>query len=169
MPSHANVKDIITQDNKITNYDINLAERVFRKSNREMKSKTVRRNITLQQHDIIEIPEELIKKKLELSIDTMYINGMQFQTSNSPKLYYRTAQYLPSKKKNNYITCMKEILNIYQFGEYNVKSIHCDQKFKFIQQNFANENNITLFCEPSQANVPGVERNIRTIKETVQS
>ena len=66
MPSHADLKAIITtniiQENKITHNNINLAERVFGKSNGEIKSKMVRRNSTLQQHDTIEIPEELIKK-----------------------------------------------------------------------------------------------------------
>ena len=64
---------------------------------------------------------------------------------------------------------MNEILNIYQFGEFNVKRIHYNQEFKFILQDFTNENNITLLCVPSQAHVPRAERNIRTIKERVQS
>ena len=69
------------QDNKIIHKDINLAERVFGKSNGEIKGKTIRRNTTLQQHDTNEIPEELIQKKnLESNIDTMYVNDMLFLT-----------------------------------------------------------------------------------------
>ena len=99
----------------------------------------------------------------------MYINGILFLTFICHKLYYSTAQYVPSKKKNNYIDCMNEIFNTYQFGEFNKKSIHCNEEFKFILQDFANENNITLLCAPSQAHAPCAERNIRTIKERVQS
>ena len=66
IPSHADLEAIITlnmmQDNKITHNDINLAKRVFRKSNGEIKGKMVRRNSLSQQHDTIEIPEELIQK-----------------------------------------------------------------------------------------------------------
>ena len=95
----------------------------------------------------------------------MYVNGLLFLTSISLKLYYRTAQYVPSKNKKNYIKCMKEIITIYKFGEFSIKSIHCDQEFRHILQDFANENKIKLIYAPSQAHVPRAERNIRTIKE----
>ena len=64
---------------------------------------------------------------------------------------------------------MREILTIYKFGEFNIKSIYCDQKFKHILQDCAKENNIKLYCTPSQAHMSRAERNIRTIKDRVQS
>ena len=79
----------------------------------------------------------------------MHVNGLLFLMSISHELYYRTAQYLTSKHKEHYIQCMKELLTIYKFGEFNIKSIHCNQEFRYILQHFANENNIKLICAPS--------------------
>ena len=56
-----------------------------------------------------------------------------------------------------------------KIGEFNIKSIHCDQEFRYILQDFATNNNITLICAPSQAHVPCAERDICTIKERVRS
>ena len=137
----------------------------------EIKGKTIRHNSKLKDNDTIDIPEELIHKNkhLELSIDTMYVDILLFFTSISHELYYRTAQYLPSKHKKYYIQLIKEIISIHKFGEFNIKRIHCDQVFINILQDFANDNNIQLICAPSQAHVPRSDRNIRTMKERVRS
>ena len=113
MPSNADLKTIITMNmihNQITHEDINLAEQRFSKSIGSIKGKTTRKNETFDKTDLIDIPEELTYKNryLELSIDTMYVNGMLFLTTMSHDIYYRTSQYLPSKHKNNHIKCMKE-------------------------------------------------------------
>ena len=123
MPSYKEFKAIITMNlikyNQISHDDINLAETVFGKSMREINGKTIRQNKKHEDTETINIPEELIdkNKNLELSIDTMYVNGLLFLTSISHELYYRTAQYVPSKNKKNYIKCMEEIITIYKFGE----------------------------------------------------
>ena len=175
MPSYKALKAIITmnviKDNQISHDDINLAETIFGKSTGEIKGKTIRQNKKYEDTETINIPEERIykNKNLELSIDTMYVNRLLFLTSLSRKLFYRTAQYIPSKNKKNFIKCMEEIITIFKFGEFNIKSIHCDQEFSHFLQDFANKNKIKLICAPSQAHVPCAERNILTIKERVRS
>ena len=161
----------LIKDNRISHDDINLAEIVFGKSMGEIKDKTIRQNKKHEDTKTFNIPEELIYKNkyLELSIDAMYVNGLLFLTSISHKLYYRTVQYVPSKNKKNYIKRMEKIITIYKFGEFNIKSIHCDQEFRYILQDFANKNQIKSICAPSQAHVPYAERNICTIKERVRS
>ena len=175
MPSFQDMKAMITmnliKDNEITNEDIDLAETIYGKSIGEIKGKTTRINSQYKRNDTIDIPEELIYKNrdVELSLDTMYVNGLMFLTSISHNIYYRTAQYLPSRKAINYVRNLQEIINIYKHAEFNVKNIYCDQEFKTILQDFATKNNINIFCAPSQAHVPRAERNIRTIKERVRS
>ena len=113
MPSNQDLKKIITmniiKDNDITHEDINLAEKTFGKGIAHVKGKTTRKNEKLDNSNMIEIPEELIykNKDVEISIDTMYINGLLFLTSISHDTYYRTAQYIPSKHKRHHIKCMK--------------------------------------------------------------
>ena len=175
MPSNADLKTIITmnmiQNNQITHEDINLAEQTFGKSIGTIKGKTICKNETFDKTDSIEIPEELMYKNrnLELSIDTMYVNGMLFLTKISHDIYYRTSQYLPSKHKNNHIKCMEEILTLYKIAGFNIIAIHCDQEFKYALQDFANQHNITLLSAPSQSHIPRAEKNIRMIKERVRS
>ena len=97
------------KNNQITHEDINLAERTFGKTIANIKGKTIRKNEKFENSNMIGIPEELIykNKDVEISIDTMYINGLLFLTSISHDTYYRTAQYIPSKHKRHYIKCMK--------------------------------------------------------------
>ena len=97
----------------------------------------------------------------------MYINGMLFLTTISHDIFYRTAQHLPSKNKTNQIKCMQEVINLYKFAELNIKTIHCDQEFRYTLQELANKEKIELLCEPAQSHIPRAERNIRTIKERV--
>ena len=58
----------------------------------EIKDNTIRQNKKHEDEETINIPEELIykNKDLELSIDTLYVNGLLFLTSISHELYYRT-------------------------------------------------------------------------------
>ena len=102
----------------------------------EIKGKTIRQNKTHEDNKTINIPGEFIykNKDLELSIDAMYVNGSLFLTSISHELYYRTAQYLPTKNKKNYIKYMEEIITIYKFVEFNINSIHFDKEFRYILQ-----------------------------------
>ena len=96
----------------------------------------------------------------------MYVNGMIFLTSISHDIYYRTSQYLPSKK--NHVRCIEEIINLYKLAKFKIVAIHCNQEFKSILQDFANNHNITMLCVPSQSHIPRAERNIRTIKERLR-
>ena len=143
MPSYKDMKAIITmnliKDNKIMHEDIDLAETIYKKSIGEVKGKTTRTNTKYQKNKSIEILDELIYKNrdIELSIDTMYVNGSMFLTSISHNIYYCTAQYLPSRKTINYINNLKEIMNISQCAEFKIKSIYCNQEFKNIFQDFA--------------------------------
>ena len=171
MPSNEDLKKIKTknliQNNKITYEDINLAERTYGKNIGNIKGKTTRKNESFKENDTIEIPEELIYKNrnLEISIDTMFVNRMMFLTTISHNIYYRTSQYIASKNKSNYIKCMEEIVLLYKLAKFNITTIHCDQEFKNILKDFANNHNITLLCAPSQSHIPRAERNICTIKE----
>ena len=80
----------------------------------DIKDNTIRQNKEHEDNKTINIPEELIykSKDLELSIDTMYVNGLLLFTSISHEFYYRTARYVPSKNKKNYIKCMKGLITI---------------------------------------------------------
>ena len=57
---------------------------------------------------------------------------MIFLTSISHDIFYRMAQYLPSKKPQYYEKSMSELIQLYQNAELQVTAIHCDNEFKTI-------------------------------------
>jgi len=61
----------------------------------------------------IEIPPELIKaqESVTLYIDGMYVNGLQFLTTISGNIKYRTATHLPDRKMETYKQQLKDIAN----------------------------------------------------------
>ena len=83
------------KNNQITHEDISLAERTFGKTIAYIKKKH-KENEKVENSNMIENPEERIYKNkiIEISINTMCINGLLFLTSISHDIYYRTAQYI---------------------------------------------------------------------------
>ena len=120
------------QDNPITKENIKLAERTYGSDIANSKEKLTRTNEAYKNTNSIDIPHELEYKSrhLSLSIDTIIINGLIFLTSISHHLYFRTAQYINKKDKYNYKYCIKQIIQLYQNGNFQITNIHCDSEYK---------------------------------------
>ena len=107
---------------------MNIAEKVYGKSREQITGKPRRKNETLRQTNLIEMPKELIlkNKNVELSVDTMYVNNISFFATIIHDICYSTSQYLPNKNKQNYVKCLKEIIHIYERAGFNITTVHCD-------------------------------------------
>ena len=107
-PSIQDLKTIFTmslvKDNEIILKDIDIAKNADGPDIGCIKGKTTRRNKKESDNDMIEIPKELIRKNwyLEISVDTINLNGLTFFTSISHELYYRTVQYIPNTKSSTF-------------------------------------------------------------------
>ena len=175
VPTNEELKKLIStnqiKNSKVTCEDIDLAEAVLGPDIASIKGKTTRKNTSKILHEDIQIPPELVKnnKNINLSIDTMYVNGLCFLTSISDDIHYRTAQYIPDKKSQSYQKAMKDIIELYQKAQFKVTNICCDNEFRNMLNDLGNAFNININVVPAQAHVAKAERNIRVIKERVRS
>ena len=114
----------------VTCEDVDLAESVLGPDIALIKGKTIRKNISKLLHDDIYISRALImnNKNVNLSIDTMCINGLCFFTSISDDIHYRTAQFIPNRKADTYQKALKEIIHLYHKGDFRIKNIYCNNE-----------------------------------------
>ena len=89
--------------NIVATADVNLATKVFGPDIGSIKGKTNRRKPTPVVSNIVDIPDELLElqKDLTLSLDGMTINSLNFLTTISHDLMYRTAQYVQCNNATN--------------------------------------------------------------------
>ena len=108
-------------------------------------------------------------KNVNLSIDKMYINEICFFTSISEDIHYRTAQFIPNRKADTYQKASKEVINLYQKGDFRIKNIYCDNEFGKMFKDLIRIYEINVHSVLAQAHVSKAERNIWVIKERVRS
>ena len=105
----------LIRNNEVTTDDINLATRAYGPDIGALKGKTTRSKTTPVTNNKIEIPEELInvQKDVALSIDGSNVNSLDFLTTISHDIYYRTAQYVQQRKAPINEKCIEEVDTIY--------------------------------------------------------
>ena len=99
-------------------------------------------------------------KNVNLSIDKMYINEICFFTSISEDIHYRTAQFIPNRKADTYQKALKEVINLYQKGDFRIKNIYCNNKFGKMFKDLIRIYEINVHSVLAQAHVSKAERNI---------
>ena len=121
----------------------------------------------------IEIPKELVsvQEDVTLSIDGLNVNSLDFLTTISHDIYYRTAQYVQQRTAPIYEKCMEEVDAVYVDGGFQIKEIHCDNEFRTSMTSFARKHSrqITMNYTSAKEHVPRAERNNRTIQERIRA
>ena len=155
----------------IKTQDVDLAEKIFGPDLGNLKGKTARQTPPPMVTDQIEIPEELYMKRsdLELCIDIMYVNEAPYFTTISKALYYRTAQFLPTRTHRDLYTSLDEVLQVYNTEGFAITKIYCSNEFKPIMDPVKDDLDVDMQYSPPQGHVPKAERNNRTIKERIRS
>ena len=122
-------------------------------------------------HDDIYIPRALImnNKNVNLSIDTMYVNGLCFFTSISYDIHYRTAQFIPNRKADTHQKALKEVIHLYHKGDFRIKNMYCNNELGQMFKDIISIYKINVHSVPAQLHVSKAERNIQVIKERVRS
>jgi hypothetical protein len=159
-------------NNPVTTDDINLAEKIFGRDIGAIKGKTTRRKPVPVVDDYIDNPRELIASQyaVKLCVDLMNVNGLNFVTTISKNLQYRTAQYIKDKTPTEYTKALIEVIQVYSKGGFQVTHILCDNEFKPLMAYFAQNNqDIHVNYTSPNEHVPEIERSIRVIKERIRA
>ena len=176
-PTLEDLKSIIRmnliRNNKVTTEDVNLALKTLGPDVATIKGKTTRRKPQPVVDNIIEIPDELlnIHREIELSVDGMKVNGLQFFTTVAHDIYYRTAQYIKSTHAHQFRECLEEIIAMYRSGGFVVTKINCENEFRKAFEGYAEAKTppIKVNYSAAQEHIPRAERNNRTIQERVRT
>ena len=121
----------LIKNNEVTTDDVNLATRAFGPDIGAIKGKTTRSKPTPVTSNMIEIPRELVsvQENVTLSIDGLKVNSLDFLTTISHDIFYRTAQYVQQRTASIYEKCMGEVDAVYVNGGFQINEIHCDNEF----------------------------------------
>ena len=116
----------------VTLEDIAIAEKIFGQDVGSLKGKSTRTKPAPPVQNYIEIPPELLKaqENVTLCIDGMWVNGLQFLTTVSNNIKYRTATYLPNKKMETYKLQLKDIAKLHNKGGFVISNIKADNEVK---------------------------------------
>lgn len=170
-PSVHDFKAII-KSNQISNIpitidDINIAEKIFGPDVGALKGKTTRQKPAPVVADYIEIPKELIDNhsNITLCLDGMKINGVNFLTTISRNIMYRTAEWVPSNTMQAYRSVLDNVFRTYNRAGFKITTINCDNEFQPLMHQLQDVYNVRMNYANPQEHVPEAERNNRVIKE----
>ena len=173
-PSIGDLK-ILVKSNAVANCpvtleDITIAENVYGPSIAALKGKTTRRTPNPVINDYIEVPQELVAKhkEVELSIDTLYVNGMPFLATISKDIKFRTCQWLEHKTMKVYRSVLQNVFRFYTEAGFRVATIHSDNEFAPLKGPLKDLLGIQLNVAAADEHVPEAERNNRVIQERIR-
>lgn len=112
----------------------------------------------------ISAPDLIFKhhQYITLSINIFYIQGIPFLHTISRKIQFRTAMYLPDRRKGTILQHLRVVLSLYTDRGFIIRDIHADLEFACMRQDLAG---INLNIVPQDEHVPEIERSTETIKE----
>ena len=176
-PSVADLKAVIKmnaiKNNPVTLEDVDIATKVYGPDIASLKGKTTRRSPEQAVSDQVEIPPELIAthQRVELCIDGMKVNEVDFLTTISKRIKYRTAAMVSSTKMKSYKPVLDKVIGMYNKAGFHVAIIHCDNEFRPLIEKYENDPNCDIVGNYSAAHAhqPDAERNNRVIKERVRA
>ena len=80
---------------------------------------------------IVEITKELLELKQDLKVlmDGLTVNSLNFLSTISHELYYRTAEYVTKPVAFVYKGCIEKLLTVHKKGGLNITTTRCDNEF----------------------------------------
>ena len=147
--------------------DINIAENIFGPDMATLKGKSTRKTPKPVLQDWIELPKEILEKhsKIELCMDTMYVNGVGLMTAIDRTIKYRSVEYIESKEPQEHLRALSAIVNRYNKAGYYVNMVYCDWEFKPIFKDAWDQLQLTINYANTDDHVAEAERNNRFLKE----
>lgn len=147
----------------ITARDVSNAIRIYGPNLAGIRGKTVRRTPERVNTDKIEIPRDfqLLHCNVTLEADVFYVNEIPFLLSMSQKIKFLTLECIPNRSSNTLTVALNRVVSLYRRAGYSVKIILLDMEFECLEEHL----DVPINVAAAREHVPGVEREIRTIKE----
>ena len=146
--------------------DIVVAEKIYGPSASVLKGKTKRPTPNAIVDDWIEIPRELTmeNEEIDLCIDLIFINNVVALTGVDKQIKCRHFVPLANRTKKSLYSGIDEIFRDYNFANFTVKRIFCDQEFKPIFDEVKDSINVHMNYTSKGEHEPTAERNNQHIK-----
>ena len=100
--------------------DIKIAENIFGPDMATLKGKSTRKTPKPVLQDWIELPREILEKqsKIELCMDTMYVNGVGLMTAIDRTIKFRPVEYMESKEHQEHLRALSALGSRYNKAGY---------------------------------------------------
>ena len=169
----AAIRTNLIRNNTVTAEDIQLAEKAYGNDLGGIKSKSTRSKPEVVKSQVITIPDELLQvnEEITLSIDGLNVNGLEFLTTISHDLYYRSAARIMSTGHKPVYQRIQEIYLLYKRYGFHVTEIRSDKQFKKALEMFRDDQLqkyqtvVKINIANTKEHVPHAERNNRTIQD----
>ncbi len=118
-------------------------------------------------HPII-LPPYILQhhRRITLSQDIFYVQGIPFYHSISRKIKFRTASCIPNRSKGTLLKLSKKSMALYRNRGFTVSDIHADLEFECLRSEVEPRTKLETFAQDDHA--PEVERSIRTTKNAIR-
>jgi len=154
---------------EVTLEDAKMFSYIYGPSSAHTKGKFIRTTPrSVRMADRLQLPAAMkeFHSNVTLNIDILYVMGIPFFHSISDHYNFRTIETLNDRKYKSLLTCIQNIINVYNARELVVEFIKGDSEFECIATSILP----SIFVMAAKGeHVPRVERSIRTIKEHARS
>ena len=131
-----------TPNSKVTLEDAKRALHLFGVEPVTVKGKTPRlKQSKITCEDRMMLPKSILvnHRKVHIMVDYMFVQGVQFLTTISHKLKFRTAEALPyvnkrGVKKEDILNGIKKVIKLYKARGLTVEQVHGDNEFECIRE-----------------------------------
>ena len=172
-PAQDSFENILTRNSlrncPVNPHDATNMHRVYGRNVHTVKGKTTRQTHQHVDSRLIPVPPEILntRRDVTLCVDLFFVDGLVFLLSTSRYLRKISIEALDSRRLQLILPALRTIINQYNSRGFRVRSMHADNEFAPLRNQFLQPENgrITLSICGANAHVPEAEREIRTIKE----
>src|SRR6056300_1475608 len=150
----------------ITEEDVIIAEKIYGPSASTLKGKRKRKTPEAVVDDWIDMPKELLEHNstLDLCIDIIFINNVALFVSIDKAIKFRFCTELKNRTKDAIYKAIDEVLRIYNYGDFQIRTIYCDNEFKPVFDDVKDEMNVNMNYAAPGEHEPTIERSNQTLK-----